>query len=154
MRFAGLAGLSALAAATLGTGAALAGGVPAGGVPAGGTAAARQAILAHYAAEAKAANPGFTGFSAEAGRAFFLAHPGTGRPQTPSCSTCHTRSPLNDGQTRAGKMLAPMAVSRSPHRFTDLAKVEKWFRRNCHTVYGRTCTAQEKGNFITFMASE
>lgn len=144
MRFARLAVLSAAGVAALGAGAALA----------GGTASARQAILAHYAAEAKAADPGFSGFSAAAGQQFFLAHPGTGRPQTPSCSTCHTTSPRNEGQTRAGKRLAPMAVSRSPQRFTDLAKVEKWFRRNCHTVYGRTCTAQEKGNFITFMASE
>lgn len=137
--------LSLLGLAAIG-GVALAGGVS--------PQAARQGILDHYAAQARAANPSFTGFSAKAGQAFFLAHPGTGRPQTPSCSTCHTNSPRNEGRTRAGKLLAPMAVSHSPNRFTSLAKVEKWFRRNCHTVYGRQCTAQEKGNFITFMASE
>jgi mono/diheme cytochrome c family protein len=126
----------------------------AGVAMAGGAASERQAVLAHYAAEAKAADPSFTGFSAAAGQAFFLAHPGTGRPQTPSCSGCHTTSPRNEGRTRAGKLLAPMAVSLSPQRFTSLAKVEKWFRRNCHTVYGRACTAQEKGNFISFMASQ
>ena len=57
-------------------------------------------------------------------------------------------------QERAGKVLAPMAVSQTPDRFTDLAKVEKWFSRNCQTVYGRLCTAIEKGDFIAFMASQ
>ena len=47
-----------------------------------------------------------------------------------------------------------MAVSATPDRFTDLAKVEKWFRRNCNTVLGRECTTEEKGNFIAFMASQ
>jgi hypothetical protein len=117
-----------------------------------GTQLARQAILDHYAAEARAADPGFRGFSADAGRAFFLAHPGTGRPATPSCTTCHTTSPLNVGHTRAGKAIAPVAVSATPTRFTDLAKVEKWFARNCRTVYGRVCTPVEKGNYISFMA--
>jgi hypothetical protein len=112
----------------------------------------RQTILDQYAAEARRADPGFRGFSGEAGRAFFLAHPGSGSPATPSCTTCHTISPLNPGHTRAGKEIAPMAVSVTPTRFTDLAKVEKWFDRNCRTVYGRACTAVEKGNYISFMA--
>ncbi len=114
----------------------------------------RQAVLDHFAALARQEDPHFKAFSAAAGQAFFLAHPGTGRPDTPSCSTCHTTNPRNEGRTRAGKLLDPMAVSRTPSRFTDLAKVEKWFRRNCNTVYGRECTAEEEGNFITFMASE
>jgi hypothetical protein len=121
---------------------------------AGSASPEREAILGRYAAEAKRADPSFTGFSAQAGGAFFAAHPGTGNPDTPSCTTCHTGSPLNYGRTRAGKEIAPMAISRSPHRFTDYAKVEKWFTRNCHTVYGRPCSAQEKGNYIAFMASK
>ena len=47
-----------------------------------------------------------------------------------------------------------MAVSVTPDRFTDLAKVEKWFRRNCNTVLGRECTPAEKGDFIAFMTSQ
>ena len=39
-------------------------------------------------------------------------------------------------------------------RFTDLAKTEKWFRRNCDTVLGRECTVIEKGNFLTFMSGQ
>jgi hypothetical protein len=114
---------------------------------------ARQAILNQYANEARRADPNLHGFSAPAGRAFFMAHPGTGNPETPSCTTCHTDSPVNAGRTRASKEIGPMAVSRSPDRFTDAAKVEKWFTRNCHTVYGRACTPEEKGNYISFMDS-
>lgn len=114
---------------------------------------AQQRILDHYAAEARAA--GESGiFSFKRGDAFFHAHPGTGRPATPSCSRCHTDSPLNEGHTRAGKRIAPMALSKSPNRFSDLKKVEKWFRRNCHSVYGRACTPQEKGDFITYMTGQ
>ena len=55
--------------------------------------------------------------------------------------------------TRAGKTIEPMAVSASPSRFTDIAKTEKWFGRNCKTVLGRACSAQEKGDFITYLSS-
>ena len=118
------------------------------------TTAARQAVVDHYATLARAADPGFKVFDAAAGQAFFLARPGTGGADTPSCSTCHTTNPQARGETRAGKAIEPMAVSRSPDRFTDLDKVEKWFRRNCSTVYGRDCTPVERGDFIAFMASQ
>ena len=111
----------------------------------------QQAVLAHYAALAKAADPGFAGFSAARGQAFFLARRDVS-PDTPSCSTCHTTDPTRPGQTRAGKAIDPMAVSVTPGRFTDPAKVEKWFRRNCDTVLGRECTPLEKGDFIAFMS--
>lgn len=117
-------------------------------------AAQRAAILAHYAAEARKADPAFKGFSVAAGRAFFLAHPAGARPATPSCSYCHTTDPRNRGRTRAGKVILPMAVSRTPSRFTKPSKVRLWFRRNCQSVYRRQCTALEKGNYITFMASQ
>jgi hypothetical protein len=116
--------------------------------------AKRQAVLNHYAAQAKQADPGFRGFDAATGRAFFLAKPGGGVPETPSCTTCHTNDPRRPGRTRAGKEIAPMAVSVTPSRFSDLAKVEQWFRRNCHTVYGRACTPAEKGNYITYMMAQ
>jgi hypothetical protein len=76
-----------------------------------------------------------------------------GKAATPSCSTCHTSDPRNVGHTRVGKPIQPMAVSRNPNRFTDAAKVEKWFRRNCKSVLGRECTPTEKGNYITYMMS-
>ena len=113
----------------------------------------QQAVLDHFAELAKQADSQFSGFSAARGKAFFLARHTTGNVNTPSCSTCHTTNPRNEGQTTVGKTIAPMAVSRTPARFTDLAKVEKWFRRNCDTVIGRKCTLQEKGDFIAFMSS-
>jgi cytochrome c peroxidase len=107
-------------------------------------------ILDGYYIAAKAENPAFTGFSAERGKAFFLSKHETSS-ETPSCTTCHTADPTKAGQSRAGKEIAPMAVSKTPERFSDAEKVEKWFTRNCQSVIGRACTAQEKGDFITFM---
>jgi hypothetical protein len=125
------------------------------GVAAAGVAnPARDAILVAFAAAAKQADPAFTGFSAERGHAFWTAAHAGGKPDTPSCTSCHTVDPTAAGQTRAGKQIAPMAVSKTPDRFTDSAKVEKWFGRNCSTVLGRDCTAAEKGDVITYLAGK
>lgn len=110
-------------------------------------------VLAGFAEAARAADRNFTGFSAQRGHAFFLARPATGKPGTPSCTSCHAADPNRPGTTRAGKAIAPMALSRTPDRFSDPEKIEKWFRRNCNSVLGRTCSAVEKGDFITFMIS-
>jgi mono/diheme cytochrome c family protein len=109
---------------------------------------ARNAILQTYAREA-----GVQAFSVADGKALFQGHHTGGKPETPSCTTCHTTNPRNMGQTRAGKAIKPMAVSANPERFTDPAKVEKWLRRNCHTVLGRACTPKEKGDIITYLSS-
>ncbi len=115
---------------------------------------ARDALLASLAAEAKQADPAFAGFSADRGRQFWQADHAGGKPDTPSCTSCHTKDPTAEGQTRAGKQIAPMAVSRTPDRFTDPAKVAKWFERNCNTVLGRACTPAEKGDVITYLSSQ
>jgi len=114
----------------------------------------RDSILAGYHAAAKRADPAFTGFSAARGEALFRASPNGGKPDTPSCTTCHTTAPQNRGRTRAGKEIDPIAVSATPRRFTDPADVEKWFTRNCKSVLGRECSAVEKGDFITFMMGQ
>jgi mono/diheme cytochrome c family protein len=116
--------------------------------------AAQQAVLDRYARQAKTEDASFAGFSADRGKAFFLAQWSTGHGDTPSCSTCHTTDPRQMGRTRAGKEINPMALSRTPDRFGDVSKTEKWFGRNCDTVIGRACTAREKGDFITFMAGQ
>jgi Domain of unknown function (DUF1924) len=115
---------------------------------------ARDAILAQLAAEAKQADSSFSGFSAERGGAFWSTPHGGGKPDTPACITCHTHDPRAQGETRAGKTIQPMAVSKTPDRFTDPAKVEKWFTRNCKSVLGRTCTAVEKGDIITYLSGQ
>jgi hypothetical protein len=111
-------------------------------------------VLAKYAAEAKAADPSFSGFSGERGKAFFYAEPGTGKPDTPGCTSCHSKNPKEAGQTRAGKEIGPMALSAKGDRYTDMVETEKWFKRNCDSVLGRQCTPAEKGDFITFMISQ
>ncbi|HVJ40124.1 MAG TPA: DUF1924 domain-containing protein [Dongiaceae bacterium] len=112
---------------------------------------AQQQVLDQYAQQAKTADAGFNGFSADRGKAFFLAQSAAGHGDTPSCSTCHTTDPRQMGHTRAGKEINPMALSRTPDRFGDINKTEKWFARNCDTVLGRACTPREKGDFITYM---
>lgn len=93
-------------------------------------------------------------FSAQRGQALFQAKHTGGKEDTPSCTSCHGNAPQSSGQTKAGKPIDPMAVSRTTDRYTDIEKVEKWFLRNCNSVLGRTCTAQEKGDFITFMSQQ
>ncbi|PTE19414.1 nitrate reductase, partial [Cereibacter changlensis JA139] len=68
--------------------------------------------------------------------------------------TCHTSDVTQPGQTRTGKAIDPLALSATPSRFTDAAKVEKWFGRNCNSVLGRDCTAGEKADVLTWLASQ
>ncbi len=117
-------------------------------IAAGAAAAAPvQDIIQGYAQAA-----GVSGFSAADGKAFFLGQHQGGNPDLPSCATCHTQDPRNAGRTTVGKEIAPMALSKSPDRFSDPAKVEKWFGRNCRNVVGRDCTAAEKGAVLTWLA--
>jgi hypothetical protein len=113
-----------------------------------------QSLLDFYANEAKASDPGFSRFSAERGEHLFKTNFSTGKPDTPSCTTCHTTDPRKTGQTRAGKDIEPMAASANSKRYSEQAKTEKWFGRNCNNVLGRECTATEKGDFITFMLAQ
>lgn len=117
-------------------------------------AADRAAVLQALAAQAQKDDPGFKGFDVARGKELFTSTHAGGKPQTPSCLTCHTSDLTQPGKTRAGKVIEPMALSRTPSRFSDLDKIEKWFRRNCKTVMGRACTAQEKGDVLTFLATQ
>ena len=102
------------------------------------------------AAKARAAGRSFSGFSAQRGEALFKATHGSEW----SCASCHTANPLAAGKhAKTGKPIAPLAPAANPERFTDAATVDKWFRRNCNDVLARACTAQEKGDYITFLAS-
>ena len=114
----------------------------------------RDAILTEFLSQAKSADPGFAGFSATRGETLFRGNHAGGKPDTPSCTTCHGAAPQDKGRTRAGKEIDPIAVSAAPKRFTDPAEVEKWFGRNCNSVLGRECSAIEKGDFITFMMGQ
>lgn len=91
----------------------------------------------------------FTGFSAERGAALWRT-----KGKDWSCSTCHTTDPRKPGRhTVTGKTIQPMAPASNPKRFTDSAKVGKWFKRNCRDVFERECTAREQGDVITWLRS-
>lgn len=69
-----------------------------------------------------------------------------------SCTACHTENPRNPGRhSVTNKVIQPLSPAVNPERFSDPAKVEKWFRRNCKEVVGRPCTAAEKADFIQFV---
>lgn len=116
-------------------------------------AATPQELLKQYEVQAKQESATFTNFSAERGATFFKTERIHSDGKKVSCATCHTADPRNQGKTRANKVIEPMAVVTNPKRFTDSAKVEKWFGRNCKDVLERTCTAQEKGDYIQYLLS-
>jgi len=113
-----------------------------------------QTLLDSYLAAAKKAEPGFKGFSAGEGKAFFNSKQiHSVSKEERGCTTCHTTNPAHKGKTTVGKVIEPMAASVNKERFTDPKKVEKWFKRNCSWVLERECTPKEKGNYITYMLS-
>jgi cytochrome c peroxidase len=116
-------------------------------------AAAPQEALQSYSAQAKQENPAFKEFSARAGETFYHAKHKPGGKEM-SCATCHTDNPKSPGKHETtGKEIKPLAPAANPERFTDPAKIEKWFKRNCQDVLERVCTTQEKGDFITYLLS-
>jgi cytochrome c553 len=104
-------------------------------------------LLAGYQAEARKADAGFAA-SAQRGAQFFSARHGAEW----SCASCHGAPPTGQGKhAKTGKRIAPLAPSANAKRFTDEAKAEKWFRRNCNDVLGRACTASEKADVLAYL---
>lgn len=114
---------------------------------------ANEEILRAFEQQALQVNPAFKGFSASEGEKFFRAERMHSKKEKMSCMTCHTSNPKAEGLTRANKVVDPLAPVANSERFTDMKKVEKWFKRNCNDVYERECTVIEKGNFTKYMMS-
>ena len=109
-----------------------------------------QNFLDTFAQESKAQNPAFKGFSAKTGESFYKNKHGGDW----SCSSCHTDNPAAEGKHAVtGKVIQPLSPNANPSRFTDAAKVNKWFKRNCNDVLKRECTPEEKGNLLTYLLS-
>ena len=123
-------------------------------LPVTGVAAPRDALLASLAAAAKAADPAFSGFSTSRGEKFHVTRFASGKAETPSCTSCHGDNPRSAGRTPVGKPIDALAVSVTPTRYSDPAKVEKWFKRNCNEVLGRQCTPLEMGDWLSFMIAQ
>lgn len=100
--------------------------------------------LQRFAAEA--GRPGDAG----TGQAFFATTHG-GRW---SCASCHRSQPLQAGRhASTGKAIDPLAPGANPAAFTDAARVDKWFRRNCRDVLARECSAAEKADVLAYLMS-
>lgn len=68
------------------------------------------------------------------------------------CGSCHTDNLIAAGKHhKTGKAIEPMATSANPARYTEVAKIEKWFLRNCKWTWERECTPQEKGDLLTYL---
>lgn len=69
-----------------------------------------------------------------------------------SCASCHGATPTQTGKhASTGKPISALAPAFNPERFTDAAKTEKWFRRNCNDVVGRECSAAEKADVLAWL---
>jgi hypothetical protein len=107
-------------------------------------------ILAGFEQQARQGSPDFKGFSSARGGQFFKSIHGNDW----SCATCHTEHPIGPGKhAKTGKVIQPLAPAANAKRFSDPAKVEKWFKRNCNDVLARSCTALEKGDVLTYLLS-
>jgi len=133
-------------------------------------------ILEGYAAQARAADPSFTGFSAQEGEAFYREPHVVKGAGVWSCSSCHLKNPryairahktdipcrachvINDWEhpepaTAKKRVIDPFAPSANPMRLTDAHRVETFLRLNCLLLLKRECTVQEKGNLIAWVIS-
>ena len=117
-------------------------------------------LLLFASLQAMAATPAelLAGYTAQAGQpanaskgeAFFKASHG----QEWQCSSCHGKLPVSGGRHAiTDKSIEPLAPAFNAKRFTDSAKVEKWFRRNCKDVLTRECSAAEKADVLAWLMS-
>jgi len=101
-------------------------------------------LLAGYTAQAGAPA------QAARGQAFFNSRHG----KDWTCASCHGAVPTQAGKhASTGKPITALAPAFNPERFSDPAKVEKWFRRNCNDVADRACTPAEKADVMAWLIS-
>jgi len=138
-----------------------------------GLAASPEYLLSVYAEQARMTDAAFAGFSAERGKAFYFTARRVDDGSQLSCASCHHDDPRKetfahhdkipcrachvifdrrpDGIPKMHRQILAFAPSENPERFTSEWKVEKWFAFNCGYLLGRDCTAQEKGDLITWL---
>lgn len=114
-------------------------------------------LAAFAAATAQAATPAqlLSGYPAQGavasparGQQFFTTTHG----REWSCASCHGAVPAQAGKhAGTGKAITALAPAFNAERFTDPARVEKWFRRNCNDVAGRECTSAEKADVLAWL---
>lgn len=133
-----------------------------------------QELISAYAAQARAADGDFSGFSAERGQSFYARKHAQEDGSEYACASCHHEDPRREQfahhdqipcrachfpaeayteRHKIRRQLLPLAPVTNPARFNDAHRVEIWFERNCAFVLGRACTAQEKGDLLTWLLS-
>ncbi len=72
-----------------------------------------------------------------------------------SCTTCHGNDLRSTGKhAKTGKAIEPLSPAVNAERLSSAKKIRKWFKRNCKWTWGRECTPQEKGDFLSFIRSQ
>jgi hypothetical protein len=133
-------------------------------------------LMERYAAQAKAEDPTFTGFSAERGEAFYKEPHVMKGVGVWSCASCHLKDPrymvlahrtdipcrschvINDWEHPDPKhakkrCIDAFAPSANPHRLEDPQRTETFLKLNCMLLLKRECTAREKGDVLTWLRS-
>lgn len=135
-----------------------------------------QVLLDRYQRLAKAADPGFVGFSVERGYSFYRErHPIIGVGAV-NCASCHRNNPREqirahrtdilcrachvindeehpDPEHAKKRLIDPFTPGANPKRFADFEVVERYFKTNCLMLLKRECTAREKGDLLTYLLS-
>jgi mono/diheme cytochrome c family protein len=103
-------------------------------------------LLETYKSQAKAA--GVVAGDVARGQSFFNSTHGNEW----KCASCHGALPTGKGEHAiTHKVIEPLAPAFNAQRFSDLAKADKWFRRNCKDVLARECSAAEKADVLAWL---
>lgn len=121
----------------------------AGMAPAANATPATDTLISTYQAA------GGKDFSATRGETLFKQEVADSKGNKMACTTCHTTNLSQPGEHhKTHKPIKPMAHSANADRYTDVKKIEKWFKRNCKDTWGRECTAQEKGDILMYLLAQ
>ncbi len=100
-------------------------------------------------------NPSFKGFDAKRGEEIFTSKHIGKKGKEISCTSCHGTNLQKAGENIfTGKVIEPLSPKANKERFTDVATIEKWMKRNFNDVYNREGTALEKGDVTTYIINQ
>lgn len=103
-------------------------------------------LMAAYAKDAPLA------FSSERGKQVWDQVGITKKGIKRQCSTCHSKDLAQQGKHyKSGKAIKAMAPSINPKRLIKEKKIKKWLKRNCKWTFGKECTAQQKGDILSYL---
>jgi cytochrome c553 len=94
-------------------------------------------------------------FSVEAGQKLWNQKNPQANQEVRQCASCHTQNLRVEGKhAETGKVIQPLAPSANPKRLTEVKEIQKWLLRNCKWTFGRECSAQEKGDILTYLQTQ